>query len=229
MNFLYVIIPVLVVAWTIWGVFDYRQLKAKLARGEREALIKEYKFTIIGEVIGGFLALFAVGVSIWYTDPSFGIAVSAGMKRGLSSQLVSGGLGFVVAVAFLAIRSRRAKKEFVIGDIEAIIPRTIRERYYYVVVAVSAGIGEELVFRGFGLRLFSHLGAKGVLLLFLTSLVFGLAHIYQGVAGILATAVLGFVFSMAYIISGTLLLPIVLHALIDLNLLLRRLGRNSNY
>ena len=95
-------------------------------------------------------------------------------------------------------------------------------------VAVSAGIGEELVFRGFGLRLFNHLGVTGALLLFLTSLVFGLAHIYQGIAGILATAVMGFVLSMAYIISGTLLLPIVIHVLIDLNLLLRRPSNKEN-
>jgi membrane protease YdiL (CAAX protease family) len=48
---------------------------------------------------------------------------------------------------------------------------------------------------------------------------FGLAHAGQGVKGVLATAAMGLLFGWLYVASGTLLLPMVLHALVDLRAL----------
>jgi membrane protease YdiL (CAAX protease family) len=50
--------------------------------------------------------------------------------------------------------------------------------------------------------------------------VFGLAHAYQGVTGVVTTGVLGGVLAALYLGTGSLLLPVVLHALIDLRFLL---------
>jgi membrane protease YdiL (CAAX protease family) len=49
---------------------------------------------------------------------------------------------------------------------------------------------------------------------------FGLAHAYQGVAGVLTTGVLGGVLAAVYLQTGSLLLPVVLHVVIDLRFLL---------
>ena len=45
--------------------------------------------------------------------------------------------------------------------------------------------------------------------------IFGFAHLYQGAAGVIGTGMIGFLLGAIYLLSGTLLLPIVLHTLID--------------
>ncbi|WP_169818043.1 CPBP family intramembrane glutamic endopeptidase [Caryophanon latum] len=48
----------------------------------------------------------------------------------------------------------------------------------------------------------------------------GLAHYYQGWKGILATGIAGYALFNIYIASGSLLLPIILHFIIDAKLVL---------
>ena len=46
--------------------------------------------------------------------------------------------------------------------------------------------------------------------------VFSLAHAYQGPQGIVVTLVLGVALGALYVLSGSLLAPVLLHCLIDL-------------
>ncbi|MGV3712656.1 CPBP family intramembrane glutamic endopeptidase, partial [Pseudolysinimonas sp.] len=48
------------------------------------------------------------------------------------------------------------------------------------------------------------------------AVVFALLHVYQGVVGILFSGLLGLIFTYLYLVTGSILVPIVLHALIDL-------------
>ena len=57
---------------------------------------------------------------------------------------------------------------------------------------------------------------------FLVACAFGLAHWYQGRLGMLTTGAAGAVLTQLYLTTGSLLLPMVLHVLIDLRLLLDR-------
>jgi membrane protease YdiL (CAAX protease family) len=52
------------------------------------------------------------------------------------------------------------------------------------------------------------------------AVLFGLVHYYQGLPGILVTGFLGLVLCGLYVATGTLLVPIVVHALIDLRVAL---------
>jgi uncharacterized protein len=49
---------------------------------------------------------------------------------------------------------------------------------------------------------------------------FGLAHAYQGLVGIVPTGLLGGIMAAVYLQTGSLLLPVLLHAVIDLRFLL---------
>jgi len=49
-----------------------------------------------------------------------------------------------------------------------------------------------------------------------SSIVFGMAHLYQGLKGVLGTGLFGLAMALLYAWSGSLLLPIILHALLDL-------------
>jgi membrane protease YdiL (CAAX protease family) len=104
----------------------------------------------------------------------------------------------------------------------ALLPRTRRERHLFTVVGVTAGICEEWLYRGFFLAVVSALagGPPTPVLVLVAAAAFGLAHAYQGPAGILTTAVLGGVLAALYLATGSLLLPVLLHAAIDLRFLL---------
>ena len=104
----------------------------------------------------------------------------------------------------------------------ALLPRTTAERRLFTLVGVTAGVCEEWLYRGFLLAVVAAIGGglPTPALVGIGALAFGLAHAYQGVAGIVTTGVLGGVMAGLYLGTGSLLLPVVLHALIDLRFLL---------
>jgi uncharacterized protein len=104
----------------------------------------------------------------------------------------------------------------------ALLPRTAGERRLFTAVGVTAGVCEEWLYRGFFLAVVSALagGLPTGLLVVIAAVAFGLAHAYQGPAGVLTTGLLGGVMAALYLQTGSLLLPILLHAAIDLRFLL---------
>jgi uncharacterized protein len=104
----------------------------------------------------------------------------------------------------------------------ALLPRTSGERRLFTVVGVTAGVCEEWLYRGFFLAVVSAVagGLPTGILVLIAAVAFGLAHAYQGVAGVVTTGVLGGVMAAVYLQTGSLLLPVLLHAVIDLRFLL---------
>ena len=105
-----------------------------------------------------------------------------------------------------------------------ILPVTRRERQWWILVSLSAGVCEEILYRGFVTQYFSgFLGATislGTVGAWLTaSLFFGLAHAYQGVTGIVRSGLGGLLLGSIAILSGGLLIPIMLHFVFDLQVL----------
>jgi membrane protease YdiL (CAAX protease family) len=104
----------------------------------------------------------------------------------------------------------------------ALLPRTAGERRLFTVVGVTAGVCEEWLYRGFFLAVVAALG-HGLpvpALVAIAAAAFGVAHAYQGWTGVLTTGVLGGVMALLYVQTGSLLLPVLLHAAIDLRFLL---------
>jgi len=101
--------------------------------------------------------------------------------------------------------------------VEALLPITSQEKRTWVYVASSAGITEEIVYRGylfFALGfLFPALSIFQVLLI--STLLFGLGHVYQGKEMIKPT-LLGLFFGFSYILFDSLFPIIVLHIAQDL-------------
>ena len=104
----------------------------------------------------------------------------------------------------------------------ALLPRTAGERRLFTAVGVTAGVCEEWLYRGFFLAVVAAIagGLPTGVLVVIAALAFGLAHAYQGRAGVLTTGVLGGVMAALYLQTGSLLLPVLLHAAIDLRFLL---------
>jgi uncharacterized protein len=109
--------------------------------------------------------------------------------------------------------------------IRFLLPVSRQERIWWVLLSVTAGVCEELLYRGYMLQyLRGHLAggpALGLTLAWLlSSLAFGAGHVYQGKRGVAETTIAGLVFGLLAIITGNLVLPIVLHSLVDLRILL---------
>ncbi|HEY0401322.1 MAG TPA: CPBP family intramembrane glutamic endopeptidase [Blastococcus sp.] len=104
----------------------------------------------------------------------------------------------------------------------ALLPRSAGERRLFTLVGVTAGVCEEWLYRGFFLAVVAALagGLPIGLLVVVAAVAFGLAHAYQGPVGILTTGLLGGVMAALYLQTGSLLLPVLLHAAIDLRFLL---------
>jgi len=104
----------------------------------------------------------------------------------------------------------------------ALLPRTAPERRLFTLVGVTAGVCEEWLYRGFFLAVVAALagGAPTGVLVLVAGVAFGLAHAYQGRVGIVTTGLLGGIMAAVYLQTGSLLLPVLLHAVIDLRFLL---------
>ncbi len=103
-----------------------------------------------------------------------------------------------------------------IGDIRALLPRTPGELPYGAALSVSAGVFEELLFR-LGLPALVFAVTGNALAAFLgATLLFGLLHVYQGAIGVVFSTLLGAIFVLLYVVTGSIVVPIVLHTIVDL-------------
>lgn len=111
--------------------------------------------------------------------------------------------------------AERSKAISKLGKLVHFLPRTVREYRRFVPLSVTAGIVEEIVYRGFLLWYFaSHLPLWAAVIA--SSAIFGIGHSYQGPAAALRTGLVGLALAVLYVVSGSIWLPIVAHAAVDL-------------
>lgn len=85
-----------------------------------------------------------------------------------------------------------------------------------IIVALSAGIAEELLFRGFLLTRIRELTGSTRLALLFTSVLFGMMHIHLGWHHALGTGLIGLCIGAAVIWRGNLFAAVLVHCWIDL-------------
>ncbi|HEV7861199.1 MAG TPA: CPBP family glutamic-type intramembrane protease [Acidimicrobiia bacterium] len=105
--------------------------------------------------------------------------------------------------------------------VAALLPRTPTERRVFALLAVTAGICEELLYRGFGLAALRWAApdTSTPTLIGVTAVAFGVGHLYQGASGVALTGLVGASFAWFAISTGSLLPVMLLHALLDLRIL----------
>ena len=216
----------------------YRQLKREIATGDPGARSRMYRQILAFQGITAVLALSALRFD-WsrLTPRPLNLTDSALVQwlhhheqlvRGeVGGMFIGAALGMVGAIALRVWRNRRSgkpaaavresRKSGWLPDFSALLPVTARERLLFAAVALSAGVCEEVVFRGWLLAaLHGQLGLQGGWLILIAAAIFGLAHAYQKISGVALTGLLGAVFCLLYVVTGSLLLPIILHVFIDI-------------
>ncbi len=100
--------------------------------------------------------------------------------------------------------------------VNLLIPVTPREKFWALcIVTPTAAFCEEFLYRGYLLAQLGHWLHSGSWAWGITSLAFGLAHMYQGWSGVLRAALLGALLALPLMRLGSLYPAIFAHALID--------------
>lgn len=102
--------------------------------------------------------------------------------------------------------------------LRVMLPVSGPEKRMWAATAVTAGICEELIFRGFLLQILTALFPALPLAaaLVAATLLFGAGHLYQGIGEAVKPLLIGLMFGVFYIAFGSILPCIALHALQDL-------------
>jgi len=118
----------------------------------------------------------------------------------------------MLVLAILAILLRLLHLESAQKQIAALAPSSAVEAALWIALSVSAGVCEEFVFRGYLQRQF--IGATGSVWAgaLLSSIFFGAAHGYEGIAGMLLITVYGALFSALALRRGSLRAGMIAHA-----------------
>ena len=103
-----------------------------------------------------------------------------------------------------------------LAPVERLMPRSRAELPLFAVLATTAGLCEELLFRGYLLWVAGHLLPFPVAPA-AQALVFGVCHAYQGWRGIVLTTFAGVFLTAVVLVTGSLWPAMLIHALMDLH------------
>jgi uncharacterized protein len=98
---------------------------------------------------------------------------------------------------------------------ERILPQSTLELVPYLALAMTAGLCEEFLYRGFAMAVLTRAALSVWAVVVLSSALFGLAHLYQGRSGFVATLVVGTVLGIARIAYASLVPVIFWHTALD--------------
>lgn len=214
--------------WDFWLIFlflavvipwrGYIRLKRLLALPsvDSEEKMALYAMTIVFQwVLAGLVAWRANARGLSLQDMGLG-----GQPR--MEMILAGFLGAVIIGGLQWLNLRR------IGKMEGGAPELLRklanrllpvsrlEYLPYSVLAITAGVCEEFVYRGFSIAAFSKSGIPVWLVVIVSSILFGLAHAYQGRSGILSTGIFGVLLAIGRLWLGSLVPVMMWHAGLDL-------------
>ena len=210
------ILLLLAVVFPLLGVRDYRLLLRRISEGDADARVKFYKGVL------KFHWPLTIGLLAWWllsgnSLESIGLVPVADRQRWVA--IGAGVLVILAQVIYLATVSRNAGKlaafKQKMGELSNLAPQTPSENRLFDMVSITAGVCEEILYRGLLLAtLVSLVGTWPAVAI--SSLIFGLGHAYQGISGIAKTGLVGLGLAWLTVSSGSLFIAIVLHAVIDL-------------
>ncbi len=214
------VLAMIVLVLPIEAEISNRTLKPRMERNEPGARLWWYAITFV-ELWVVTLAI----VWIWNTSGRDWPGLGLGFDRGWGSWTALGaavlatglmvGQMWTVSRGGEALDKARAELEAAGMDDMSIMPRTSQEYRATKILSLTAGITEEVIYRGYLIWAFSQfvhpwIGAAMALALFV------FMHRYQNVQGLIRVAIMGAVLTALVLISGSLYPGIILHVAVDL-------------
>ena len=203
----------IVVPWR--GAVRLKKLLALASVSTKEKLVL-YGSTIAGQwAITGVVAWRALARGL--SPGALGLAKCGGA----STMLASLGLAAIIGTLHWLNLRRAGKSSGKAPELMRLLARRILpiktvELLPYCALAVTAGVCEEFLYRGFAMGALSSVGFPASAVVLLTAVLFGLAHVYQGRTGILGTFVMGILFGGVRLAYDTLVPVVMMHIAVDL-------------
>ncbi len=210
----HVFVLALIAYFPLYGRKGTRLLKREIDDGVDDARIRSYRRGMLDLWIMAILVLgyWAILNRSW-TELGLGLPHGRSLWIGLSVVAVA----LVVLVGqflYLVRRADPASLPAGVREVGYMMPHTTRDSRWFSGLSVTAGVCEEIIYRGYLLAYFGTWFDWPLALLF-SSLVFGLGHAYQGPAGVLKTALVGATFGWLVLSTGSVWASMVLHAAVD--------------
>jgi uncharacterized protein len=213
--------------WDVWLIFfvlgivlpwrgrmRLRELLAKPHVGTRER-ISLYASTVAFQ----WVAAGVVGWRAWargFTAAQLGLVIHTGSKVAVVGVLGAGILGTLHWLNLRRMGRLPTKTRSTLQALaERILPQSSVEILPFLALAVTAGICEEFLYRGFALAALHRTGLPVWSAVLLSSALFGLAHLYQGRGGLAGTMILGTLFAAARIRYDSLVPVMLWHVAVD--------------
>ena len=208
---------IFVIVFPIAGFFGFHRLLRRADAGESVNRSQLYRNTSIGH-----WTLFLMCMALWAGEArpwtALGFALQLDLQFALAAILT------VLGIAVLLMQSRQVraatqeeingiKERF--GRLSIIMPRNGNELASFYRLSITAGIVEEILWRGFliwYLSQFMPLWAAALV----STLSFAMAHAYQGLSHLPQITAVGAAFAGLYLLAGSIWLPIILHAAVDI-------------
>ena len=212
----HLLVVLLFIAHPVYGYFESKRHEARMQAGEVFDRLRFYRDTALAE--WAFLAvLAAVWILYGRSAQELGFVAAGGLGFGIGTGIVC----LLVFYLFYAVSTSRrsndaekAKQVENIGKTITFLPHTDRELRGFYGVSITAGIVEEIVYRGFVLWYLGHFMPLWAAVI-VSSIAFGLAHGYQGASGALRCGLVGLAFGIVYVVTGSIWVPILAHILLD--------------
>jgi membrane protease YdiL (CAAX protease family) len=208
---------VLAVVVPTLGYIRFRQLLAP----DNQITPLRMKLTVYARMAGTQWGLSAAMLLIlWRHGLSAG---DAGERLGDAYLTLGVTLALLVVLALVSLivlwRVRRAKPEAVLagfGRTRSLAPSFGLEMAAFVVVCLTAGVCEELLYRGWMVGMLRAATGSTWAAVAASTIMFGIGHAYQGLKGMFRTVFVGVQLAILYVMVGSLIPGQVLHAGVDL-------------
>ena len=212
----HLLVVVLVVVMPLWGVRDHRRLEAAVRAGVPDARIRAYQRGMVQEW-GLTIILFVLWGLAGRSLVELGLVSRAGQSLWLIAGVTVVACSLPILQTWQVARSEKAlasvRAQF--EALRSLLPHDDRESAWFRALSVTAGICEEVLYRGYLIwYATAYVGLWPAAAL--SAVVFGVGHAYQGAAGVVKTGVLGAIFALIYLWTGSLWPSILAHATIDL-------------
>jgi len=198
------------------GVLAYSRLRAA-----RDPIPTRTKLRLYGTIVVLEWALVAATVAVAHRH-GLGLrdlGETLGNPRLTLAVTSLGLLGLLALTGFNLRQIRRAGREELELTVERarkFVPVGSKEIAAFALVSITAGICEEILYRGWLVTFLSGLSGSVWIGAVAASVLFGVGHAYQGRQGMIATGLLGALFGSMFVLVKSLVPGQVIHAAIDL-------------
>jgi membrane protease YdiL (CAAX protease family) len=193
-------------------------------KGKPLATPEKIRFYWAGSANLWFLALLVVGIWVLRDRPlaQLGLALPGWHRTAAVVGVVF--VALLIADTWFEVRNAASRETARLHwrRNTPFMPETRGELAYYAILALSAAICEEVMFRGFLIRylqtLFSASEIATPLAIALPGIAFGISHWSQGAWSVIKIVVLAGFFGTLFVLTSSLLVPMALHAAVDLGM-----------